>query len=108
MIKMATCFSPFRAISRPYAHVKLPRTSPTSIPTQMKAQTIRIKYEIRFLYKKKQTSVWPDDGPIRAETCSHFYHYFNCLNFKKIIVVSDGNIYIYYYFCIYTQWDGNH
>jgi hypothetical protein len=28
-------------------------------------------------------SMWPDDGPIRAETCSHFYHYFNCLNFNK-------------------------
>jgi hypothetical protein len=41
-------------ITPKYARVKLPRTSPASIPTQMKAQTIRIKDEIRFLYRKKQ------------------------------------------------------
>jgi hypothetical protein len=37
-----------------YAQIKFPRSSPTSISTQQKTQVMRIKDEIRFLYRKKQ------------------------------------------------------
>ena len=38
-----------------YANIKIPHTSPASIAAQRKAQTTRIKEEIKFLYKKKET-----------------------------------------------------
>ena len=37
-----------------YANIKLPNTSPATRTTQKKIHTVRIKDEIRFLYKKKQ------------------------------------------------------
>jgi hypothetical protein len=37
-----------------YANIKLPKTSPAARKTQKKVHDMRIKYEIRFLYKKKQ------------------------------------------------------
>jgi hypothetical protein len=36
-----------------YANIKVPHTSTASIITQIKAQNIRIKEEIKLLYKKK-------------------------------------------------------
>jgi hypothetical protein len=37
-----------------YAVCKIPHTSPAAVITQQKANKIRIKDEIRFLYKKKE------------------------------------------------------
>jgi hypothetical protein len=37
-----------------YARVNIPHTSPASVTSQNKAQTMCIKDEIKFLYKKKE------------------------------------------------------
>jgi hypothetical protein len=37
-----------------YAKIKVPATSPGATVTQNKVRTIRIKDEIKFLYKKKE------------------------------------------------------
>jgi hypothetical protein len=37
-----------------YANVKIPHTPPASKTAQRKAQTIRIKEEIKYLHKKKE------------------------------------------------------
>ena len=37
-----------------YANVKIPNTSPAARTTQKNIHTMRIKDEIKFLYKKKQ------------------------------------------------------
>jgi len=37
-----------------YAQIKIPNTSPTSHNTAKKIQIMRIKYEVKFLYKKKE------------------------------------------------------
>jgi len=36
-----------------YAQIKIPYTSPASTVTKKKAQTIRVKEEIKYLYMKK-------------------------------------------------------
>jgi hypothetical protein len=37
-----------------YAKIKVPQTSPAYTVTQQKAQVMRVKDEIRFLYQKKE------------------------------------------------------
>jgi len=37
-----------------YANIKIPYTSPATNVTQKKMQTIRLKDEIKFLYKQKE------------------------------------------------------
>ena len=37
-----------------YANINIPYTSPTTNITQKKIQTIRLKDEIKFLYKQKE------------------------------------------------------
>jgi predicted nucleotidyltransferase len=38
-----------------YAQINVPNTSPALQSTTQKARTLRIKEELRFLYKKKET-----------------------------------------------------
>ena len=42
-----------KQITPNYANFRIPTTSPAATKAQSKAQTIRLKEEIRFLYKKK-------------------------------------------------------
>jgi hypothetical protein len=43
-----------KKITPAYANIKLPNTSPAACTTQKKIHVMRIKDELRFLYKKKQ------------------------------------------------------
>jgi hypothetical protein len=80
-----------------YANIKVPSTSPASKTTSQKIHIIRIKDEIKFLYKKKQ-QLNKDLYHIHLKAAQEWGNLWNIVinsindkvSIKKIVVFFDG------------------